>query len=801
MKMSNNFGALSDMFKGMFGNDDSKKFVEFKTGADRQKHTTLEKRVGYQQSFYRKSMPAPVSGSAPGIDEQTNKIASVNGTDSVPDTGKGVNFFGYGGQTNVNRLNEEASKKVDTNKNATGQVKIGGFTTFKKPMSESDYGQGDVSGVADSSFYRNKLETDRYGAMYATNIIGPKGGGTNVVSYTTIGAEIAFGRESKKVQDKIAQINAGDPKSSRSDPSVSSGNDNTTTTSGYTASNPDPLAQVPRKLPSTDTEKDLFLKKYLTDKHEIIYKPRGELPEGGTLPNSPLPTTGIFSTYNQSLDALRNKVGNNESGESSQSQRNSLFKSIYQADGSGKQLNDISEDYSPLIVSDQPYKKTLFNRRSIVYNPPKVEFDFDSVTIDRKNRADTTDIDTFSSSAQSGQTFEVNGINANLDKRIDSRYLESTEILPERDDSVKKNAQKFPANTIIQELNSKNTNEDAKKESGGNSGRFVDQNRKFQENYEVSLKNMGADSDNKAIHNLKNYNLLAKLAEDGLVSPGKRSVKGETKSGELTYEQLFKNNPFRLESKKVPNYYLPGSTDASNDNPRSDAFNKQSVLDALDESKKGEWTKLDFIPLYFHDLVNKKYVPFRSFINSMSDQSDAEWINTRYLGRADEVSVYTGFSRTMSIDFNVVAFSVEELLPMWQRINYMVGLTKPAKYTNGGFIVPPLVKFNLGDIYRNQPVTITSVSTSIPTEATWELLNSDKSNGDVSKNTYEFANGAIKKDNVKVARYPTMCTLSVSMKLLEKQTPETIQNHFGTSRRNSNTETNSGVFNKNLSVF
>ena len=46
----------------------------------------------------------------------------------------------------------------------------------------------------------------------------------------------------------------------------------------------------------------------------------------------------------------------------------------------------------------------------------------------------------------------------------------------------------------------------------------------------------------------------------------------------------------------------------------------------------------------------------------------------------------------MSIDFNVVAFSIEELLPMWQRINYTT-LTKPAKYTDNGFIIPPLVKF------------------------------------------------------------------------------------------------------------
>ena len=49
------------------------------------------------------------------------------------DNGQGVNFFGYGNTTNQNRFSTDGVK-IDTNKNATGQVKISGFRTFK-PMS------------------------------------------------------------------------------------------------------------------------------------------------------------------------------------------------------------------------------------------------------------------------------------------------------------------------------------------------------------------------------------------------------------------------------------------------------------------------------------------------------------------------------------------------------------------------------------------------------------------------------------------------------------------------------------------
>jgi hypothetical protein len=790
---------ITDMFGGLFDKGDSTDFAEFKTGADRQKRKPLEKRWLFDNSAYRTAMPAPIAGSAPGIDEQHKKTPTTWSNAMDTDNGQGVNFFGYGNTTNQNRFSTDGVK-IDTNKNATGQVKISGFRTFKKPMSESDYGLGDTSAASDGSFYRNNLETDRYGAMYATNIIGPKGGGTNVVSYTTLGAEIAFGRESKKVQDKIAQVNAGDPKRTNNDPTIT-GNNKDTLTSGYSDSNPDPLAQVPRRLPSGETEKDLFLKKYLTDKHQIIYKPRGELPQGGSLPNSANPVDGKFLRFSESFETLSN-ASQNSTGESDQGQRSSLFSSIYQ-DGDGKELKDISNDHSHLIVSDRSYKKTLFNRRKFVYDPPSVTFDVNQAKIDetRYRRAETlSGGQDFSVEAQSDQAFVTDGTNANIDRRIDSRYHNKGK-LPESDERFK-GTQLHPKNTIVDRLGIKNVKEDANDDANIELARHRDSTTKYDETYTTSLKNLGADSDNKSIKNIKNYNLLSKLAEDGLVTPGKRSIGSDPKSGELTYEQLFKDNPFKLGKKRVPNYSLPGSVEVGNDNPRADAFNLKGVLDAADATNDGsmpEWAKDDFIPLYFHDLVNKKYVPFRSFINSLSDQSDAEWTNTRYLGRADEVSVYNGFTRTMSIDFNVVAFSIEELLPMWQRINYMTGLTKPAKYTDNGFIIPPLVKFNLGDIYRNQPVTITSVSTTIPQEATWELLNADKEYGSYKKNQYMFANGVIKKEGVKVARYPTMCTLNVSMKVLEKQTPETIQNHFGTLVKNSNDETKPAEFNKNLS--
>ena len=110
-----------------------------------------------------------------------------------------------------------------------------------------------------------------------------------------------------------------------------------------------------------------------------------------------------------------------------------------------------------------------------------------------------------------------------------------------------------------------------------------------------------------------------------------------------------------------------------------------SVLDSREGddtnfNRLQKYANLDFIPLYFHDLVNRKFIPFRSYLKSLDDQHDATRIETQYLGRADVVGVYQGFTRNVNLSFECVSFSLAELHPMWQRINYLVGLTRPAGY-------------------------------------------------------------------------------------------------------------------------
>jgi hypothetical protein len=842
MKISNLFGGLGDMFKDMFptmGGSDSGSsdgFIrtkakdnqaEFRSGSDRSRKG-MEPRLSYNKTFYRKSMPAPISGSAPGIDELTNKIPPVNASDTIPGTGQGVNFFGYGNKTKVNRFSDGNSSEVNTNGNATGKVKIGGFTTFKQELGESDYGVGNVGEAADFSFYRDKMPTDRYGELYkGLNI--DSGNVASITNNNILYSEGDLTNDAADVQEvklKWGAATSTEPYTQNKTPKYDSPTD-----WQYT-----PRAPVRRKLPSvTDTGTDLYLNKYINnpDVFGVTYDAPGERPLGGSLPYGIDKKSSKIHTYSKDYASLRSGglraedidvagtfsspfgkdgVGGDPDQKKAATSQDTTasFESFSNKDGSRGVIKFQTSDLSPLLSAPhQPYKKTFSNRRLIVHAPAKFDVDINADPI--KNRKDTTsDIRGGANRSRTNLGDSINAqtipelVGSNSNSDIDTRYknryhpediLTTTEQLPKDD------KQSTPHHSI-KNLNTKNTKETSNAQAGGEAGRFQQITDDFKSDYDTALKNLGVKSNAENFNDTKTYDLLSKLAEAGLNPKGKRPV-GESTTNP-TYEQRFVSNPYYLKSKKVPDYSGMANmivSERKDENTRIDNYNKQGVLDAENATLDAmpDWAREDFIPLYFHDLVNKKYIPFRSFINSLSDQSDAEWTDTQYLGRADKVYVYKGFTRTMSVDFNVVAFSVDELLPMWQRINYMVGLTKPASYSENGFIIPPFVKFNLGDIYRNQPVLITSVSTSIPAEATWELLNNDRSNGASAKNTYDFANGEIHKENVKVARYPTMCTLQISMTALEKQTPETKQNHFGTLKVNSTGDNKSNAFNQVLS--
>lgn len=99
-------------------------------------------------------------------------------------------------------------------------------------------------------------------------------------------------------------------------------------------------------------------------------------------------------------------------------------------------------------------------------------------------------------------------------------------------------------------------------------------------------------------------------------------------------------------------------------------------------------------------------VKFRAFISTFKQSVKPEFAEQKYLGRTERFVSYSGAKRTASLSFNVVAFSKIELDTVWTKINYLTGLAFPLGVSKSGFLVPPLFKISIGNIYDAQPCYI-----------------------------------------------------------------------------------------------
>lgn len=284
-------------------------------------------------------------------------------------------------------------------------------------------------------------------------------------------------------------------------------------------------------------------------------------------------------------------------------------------------------------------------------------------------------------------------------------------------------------------------------------------------------------------------------------------------SGE--YNNFTSNRPKTLDSSGARNHNLKMATSffsdgvnmlgvLSNNNGVVNTIGGDGTATALNSVYPGwtEWKPYedDLIAFFFYDVVNDKYIPFRATVKGISEGNTAYWDELRFIGRADQLYSYNGFSRTLSFTFNVVINSISELLPSWKKINYLASSVKPSNYTAGQnvlnqgfnrFIVPPMFMITIGDLYKFQPVVITSLNVNIPDDAIWETLNEYN-----SKNGWNYLNGLIGANyqnlGMNFGQLPREVEIVVTCNLLEKERAIVGGSHFGHEPRVDDWENKKG---------
>ncbi len=134
----------------------------------------------------------------------------------------------------------------------------------------------------------------------------------------------------------------------------------------------------------------------------------------------------------------------------------------------------------------------------------------------------------------------------------------------------------------------------------------------------------------------------------------------------------------------------------------------------------------DFVRFMIKDVVSNTHLQFPAYLSDVTDNSSGEYNATRYIGRADQVFVYSGYSRSISISFRVAALKKEDMPMMWRKVDKLKTLVLPrysAYVTNDNEPRPvaPFVELSLGSLFINQPGYFNSINVTIPENSTWEI--------------------------------------------------------------------------------
>ncbi len=128
---------------------------------------------------------------------------------------------------------------------------------------------------------------------------------------------------------------------------------------------------------------------------------------------------------------------------------------------------------------------------------------------------------------------------------------------------------------------------------------------------------------------------------------------------------------------------------------------------------------LDFVPFRFVDM-DGNHIVFRAILSGISDTFTPDYAEEKYIGRPDKVFVYTGTTRTISFTFDVYPKSAEELPILWDKLNYLAGLTYPDM--RSGFMVAPFTKLTIGEMYTEMPGYISALTYTVQDNGTWETM-------------------------------------------------------------------------------
>jgi hypothetical protein len=157
---------------------------------------------------------------------------------------------------------------------------------------------------------------------------------------------------------------------------------------------------------------------------------------------------------------------------------------------------------------------------------------------------------------------------------------------------------------------------------------------------------------------------------------------------------------------------------------KSDFINSKPPYsgDTLILSNREELDGYDFIPVKFTSVLGGRSVNFTAVLDGINETVSPTWDSAKFLGSPFSYYTYTGVERTVSFNLKLFSLNPAEHVIMWQKIDFLTSLTYPISYNGDpGYIVPPFLKFTMGNLYKNKECFISSLSYAMEDNGGWEL--------------------------------------------------------------------------------
>jgi len=167
---------------------------------------------------------------------------------------------------------------------------------------------------------------------------------------------------------------------------------------------------------------------------------------------------------------------------------------------------------------------------------------------------------------------------------------------------------------------------------------------------------------------------------------------------------------------------------------------------------------IDFIPLKFTLLSNNRTIYFRSHIDGISETFSPSWDSSKFVGNPFSFYTYSGIERSVSFNLKVVATTKSELVKNWERLSFLSSMVYPSGYQQDTFIIPPFIKFTLGNLYKGKEGFIESLSFSVDENMGWEIGLTQNDDGET-----------VVDDIMKDYKLPMKIDVSIGIKFVESR--------------------------------